>query len=136
MQAIRKEYELRLVQENKCTQELNKYQNILEESQIQTQEMLKNPVRSDYLLNQFQHIQELKKTCQKAQESLVAAQALTTRANAEHDEAKAAYSKLFARIQVYKTEYKRIQTEDNRRDEQKLEHELEDNYCKPKGLLQ
>ena len=136
MQSMRNEYELLLVQETQCAQEMKNYQNEIANSQMQTQEMFHKPVRSDYLMNQFQHIQELKKNYQKAQKSLVAAQDLTTQANAEYDKAKAAYSKLFLRMQVYKTEYKRIQTVDTQRDEQKSEQELEDNYYKPQGRLQ
>lgn len=134
MQAMRNEHDLRLLQETQCAQELKKNQKKLIESQIQTQELLQNTVRSDHVLNKFHHFQNLKETCQKAQESLAAAQALTAEANAEHDVAKAAYLKLFAQNQVYKTEYKRIQTADTRRYEQKSEQELEDCYYKPQGI--
>lgn len=133
MQEMRSEYALRMTQEIKYAEALERTQEELATRKIHVQQLIQTLVKSDQLLIQLHRIQDLKEEFQKAQQILEIAKIATIKANTDYNIAQAAYFRLIAKIEVCKTEYKTLQTEQKRQKEQKSEQELDDNYCKQKG---
>ena len=130
LEVTRLEYDLRLSQEKQCSHELRLHQDMLEARQKQLQQMLQHPVRSDNLLTENFHIQNLKVACHKSLLELKTAQAFTQQTSAEYSQAKAVFLKFITKMEACKSEYQKIQAEEIQRIEKKTEHELEDNFCK------
>jgi hypothetical protein len=133
MKAMRREYELRLAQEIKYAEALERTQEELTTRNSQVELLMQNLVNSNHLLAQIHRIRDLKEECQNAQQALKIAQSATVKASEEYSTAQVAYFRLISRTEVCTTEYKTLQIEKKRSIEQKSEQELDDNYCKQRG---